>query len=148
MCLLLAVSLAFAQQGPPSGPPDPATMVQHHVDHMTKALSLTAEQQKSATTIFTQAESNSSNLHQSMKNAHDSLNTAVKSNDAAAITQAATTIGNLTAQMVATHAKAEAAFYQTLTPDQQAKFNDMATRHHGPGFGPGFAHGMHPDARP
>jgi Spy/CpxP family protein refolding chaperone len=141
LALLLTVSLAFAQQTP-AAPPDPAPHIQHHVAMLTKMLGLTTEQQQNATTIFTNAHGNEANFHDSMKNAHDSLNTAVKSNDANAITQAAATIGNLTAQMVAQHAKAEAAFYQILTPDQQAKFNEFASSHHGMhgGFGPG----MHP----
>jgi Spy/CpxP family protein refolding chaperone len=80
-----------------------------------------------------------------MKTAHEALDAAVKSNDSAGITQAATNIGNLMAQMVAAHAKASAAFYQILTPDQQAKFNQLED--HGPGFavgfGPGFGMAVH-----
>lgn len=140
--LLLTISLAFAQQTPPA-PPDPAVHIQHHVAMLTKTLGLTTEQQQSATTIFTNAHGNAANFHDSMKNAHDALNTAVKSNDANAITQAAAAIGNLTAQMVAQHAKAEAAFYQILTPDQQAKFNDFVNSHHGPMMGMGMGPGGH-----
>jgi Spy/CpxP family protein refolding chaperone len=78
---------------------------------------------------------------QSMHAAHQTLDTAVKTNDGAAIDQAATTIGNLTAQLTATHAKAEAAFYQILNSDQQNKFSTLHQRGpgmHGPGMrGPG-----------
>ena len=80
-----------------------------------------------------------------MKAAHDTLQDAVKANDAAAIDQAANTIGQLTAQITSTHAKAEAAFYQTLTADQQVKFAQLHER--GPRGGgpfPGGPAGDHP----
>ena len=74
-----------------------------------------------------------------MKTAHESLKAAIQKNDSAGIEQAANTIGNLTTQMISAHAKAQAAFYQTLTPEQQTKMNEVesSTRH-------GNArHGMH-----
>lgn len=146
LATLLVVSFSFAQK--PSGPPDPAMMVQHRVEFLTKSLGLSAEQQQNATTIFTNAANTMTGIHGSMEAAHDSLNTAVKNNDVNGISQAANTIGNLTAQMVSIHAKADAAFYQTLTPDQQAKFNDFEGRHHMGPMGPMMFHGMHPEARP
>jgi Spy/CpxP family protein refolding chaperone len=68
--------------------------------------------------------------------AHQSIGDAVKANDTAAIDQAATTIGNLTAQSTAIDAKANAAFYRILTPDQQAKFATSPGPGRGPGPGP------------
>jgi Spy/CpxP family protein refolding chaperone len=121
-------------------PPDPAQMVQHHVDFLTKQLSLNAEQQQHATTIFTQAASGAKSLHEQMRTAHQNLQAAVEKNDTAAIEQSSNTIGNLMGQMTAAHAKAQAAFYQTLTPDQQTKMKEMEA-HHGRGMhgrrGPG-----------
>ena len=133
---ITAVALAFAapllfSQGP-GHPPDPATRVQHHIQFMTKALNLTPAQQQQATTIFTNEANGESTLHDSLKAAHESLHTAIKNNDAAGIDQASATIGNLTAQMTSAHAKAMAAFYQILTPDQQSKLNDFES--HGPGM--------------
>lgn len=119
----LSTSVVFAQHM--RTPPDPATMVQHHVDHLTKALSLTPAQQQQATTMLTGLMQGQQAQHEQMKAAHDSLKAAVQKNDAAGIEQAAATIGNLTAQGIAAHAKAQAAFAQTLTPDQQAKFSSM-----------------------
>jgi len=49
----------------------------------------------------------------------------VQIDDSAGIEQAANTIGNLTAQMTAAHAKAQAAFYQTLTPEQQEEYKEI-----------------------
>jgi Spy/CpxP family protein refolding chaperone len=125
----LAASLLFAQK--PDGPPDPAVHMQRHLQHLTNMLSLTPAQQQQATTIFNNAASGASSFHNDMKTAHQNLDTAIKNNDQNGITQAATTIGNLTTQMVAAHAKAQAAFYQILTPDQQAKLNQLESEGHG-----------------
>src|SRR5579864_2217380 len=136
--LALASVFAMAQQG---NPPDPAKMAQRHLDFLTKQLSLTTQQQQQASTIFSEAANNAKANHDQMRTAHDSLKAAIQKNDSAGIEQAANTIGNLTTQMTLTHAKAQAAFYQILTPDQQAKMNDMESRHHGMGWrrhgGPG-----------
>lgn len=132
----IATTLLIAQPGPP----DPAQRVQHHVQFLTTMLNLTTAQQTQATTIFTSAEQGQSTTFQSMKTAHEALQTAIKNNDGAAIDQAATTIGNLTAQMTAAHAKAEAAFMQILNADQQAKFSQLQHRG-GPGM---FGHGPGP----
>ena len=63
-----------------------------------------------------------------------------KNNDNAGISQAATAIGDLTAQMITAHAKADAAFYQILTADQKSKFNQLEP--HGPVFGMAFGPGV------
>jgi Spy/CpxP family protein refolding chaperone len=140
-----AATVLFAQG--PGGPHDPATHVQRHVQHLTTVLSLTPAQQQQATTIFTNAMSGASSIHSDMKTAHQALQTAIKSNDQNGITQAATTIGNLTAQMVSAHAKAQAAFFQILTPDQQTKLSQLESEGHemgGMGFGgPGHFMFMH-----
>lgn len=127
--------MAQEPSGPPSGPPDPATMAQHRVQFLTNQLSLTAQQQQQALTIFTSATTSEGSMHDSMKAAHDSLRTAIKNNDTNGITQAANTIGNLTAQATAAQAKADAALYAILTPDQQTKLTQMESR------GPGMRHG-------
>lgn len=127
----LAASSLFAQKG---GPPDPATHVQRHVQRLTTLLSLTPAQQQQATTIFTNAMNGGASFHTDMKTAHENLQTAIKNNDQNGIAAAATTIGNLTSQMIAAHAKAQAAFYQILTPDQQTKLGQLESEGEGPGF--------------
>src|SRR5215467_9226732 len=127
-----APTLLFAQH--PGDMGDPATHVQHHVQHLTTVLSLNPSQQQQATNIFTSAMNGQSSIHNDMKTAHQSLETAIKNNDQNGITQASNTIGNLTAQMIAAHAKAQAAFYQILTPDQQTKFSQFESE------GPGMRH--------
>jgi Spy/CpxP family protein refolding chaperone len=140
--ILLLLTVGFAAsvllaQNRHGSPPDPATMVQHHVQHLTTVLSLTESQQQQATTIFTNAMSGAASFHNEMKTAHQNLQTAIKNNDQNGITQAATTIGNLTTQMISAHAKAQAAFNQILTADQQNKLSQLESEHHGMG-GMGF----------
>src|SRR6476469_502505 len=124
--LALASVFAMAQHG---NPPDPAKMAQHHIDFLTKQLSLTPQQQQQATTIFSEVSNNAKGVHEQMRAAHDSLKAAIQNNDAAGIEQAANTIGSLTTQMTVAHAKGQAAFYQTLTPDQQTKMNELESHH-------------------
>lgn len=137
--LALAASAAFAQMGPPPG--DSAEHAKHHLAMLTKHLDLTPAQQQQATTLFTNAAGSQTTVHNNMKTAHESLNAAIKANDTAAIDQAAANIGNLTAQMISAHAKARAAFFQILTPDQQAKLTQFESQHEH--FGPGGRHGSH-----
>jgi Spy/CpxP family protein refolding chaperone len=130
--VLLALTSAFAQAQRRT-PPDPAQMVQHRVDFLTKQLSLNPQQQQQATSIFTEAANGAKSFHDQMRTAHQNLQAAVEKNDTAGIEQNSNTIGNLTAQMIAAHAKADAAFYATLNPEQQSKMKEMEA-HHGPGM--------------
>jgi Spy/CpxP family protein refolding chaperone len=140
----LAMTSVFvaAQHGQPA---DPAQMVQHHVDHLTKMLSLTPQQQQQATTLLTQVMNNQKTTQEQLSTAHENLQTAIKNNDSAGIEQISNTIGNLTAQQTAAHAKAMATFFQTLNPDQQSKFTEMVK--HGMGMG-GPAMHMHEHGGP
>ncbi|MGC2696833.1 MAG: Spy/CpxP family protein refolding chaperone [Candidatus Angelobacter sp.] len=124
--LALTSVMVLAQQ---RTPPDPAEMVQHHIDHLTKALSLTPAQQQQATSLLTQVQNNFKTLQDQLRTAHESLQAAIQKNDTAAIEQISNSIGNLTAQQTITHAKAMATFYQTLTPEQQGKFTQMFSEH-------------------
>jgi len=141
--LALTSIAVMAQHG---NPPDPAKMAQHRIDFLTKQLSLTPQQQQQTTTIFGEIANNAKATHDQMRTAHDNLKAAIQKNDAAGIEQAANTIGTLTTQMTVAHAKAQAAFYQILTPDQQAKMNDMESRHHGIGWRHGGPGGPPPGA--
>jgi len=129
--LALASMCAMAQQH--RNPPDPAEMVQNQVGFLTKHLSLTTQQQQQATTIFTEAANNGKTFHDQMRTAQQNLQTAVQKNDTASIEQISNSIGTMMGQMTAAHSKAEAAFFQTLTPEQQAKMNEMHSHHGGPG---------------
>jgi Spy/CpxP family protein refolding chaperone len=144
LCIFSAPAI-FAQG--PDGPGG-GNGVARHVAFLTERLSLTSSQQTQVSSILTNAESNGTASRASMKAAHDSLNTAVQSNDAAAMEQAANSIGSLTAQTTLARAKSDAAIYQLLTPDQRTKYAQMQAdmgrggpRGRGPGGGepgPGF----------
>jgi len=131
---LLATTVTFAQSS--GGAPSAADIAQRKVNFLTRLLTLTTVQQQQATTIFTNSATADATVRTNLQTAHQSLNDAVKSNNSAAIDQAAAAIGTLTAQLSSSDAKADAAFYQILTADQQTKF--AQTRSQGPGrFGPG-----------
>jgi Spy/CpxP family protein refolding chaperone len=135
--ILFLAMTGMAGYGQRHQPPDPEQMIQHRVDFLTEKLGLSSAQQQQATTIFTNAMENEKSLHDQMRAGHENLRTAISRNDSAAIDQAAGSIGSLMAQSIAAHAKADAAFYQTLTPDQQSKYAHMEMHEPG-GFGMRF----------
>jgi Spy/CpxP family protein refolding chaperone len=114
---------AIFAQGPDT--PGGGNGVQRRVAFLTDRLSLTSAQQTQITAILNSADANGSTSRASMKAAHDSLNAAVQANDPAAMEQAATAIGNLTAQSTLARAKTDAAIYKLLTPDQRTKYSQM-----------------------
>jgi Spy/CpxP family protein refolding chaperone len=114
------------------------------VQFLPQELSLTAAQQEQATTIFLAAATAEDSSRTNVKAAHDALKAAIKNNDGAAIDAAAKTIATLTAQSISAEAKAQAAFYQILTPEQQS--NRVALGGPGPfGHGEGFGRHGGPD---
>jgi Spy/CpxP family protein refolding chaperone len=136
----LSTALVFAQRpggpGRPGGPPpDPQTRIQNRVTFLGTLLSLTDDQKTQATTIFTNAYTAAQSASSSLQGAHQSLSDAVKTNNTASIDQVSASIGTIQGQLTAINAKADAAFYAILTPDQQAKYD--AAPHGGPGGGPG-----------
>jgi Spy/CpxP family protein refolding chaperone len=106
---------------------------------MTTLLALTADQQTQAASIFTQAASAEATAHDALKTAEQNLHTATKTGNGN-IDQLAATVGALTGQIAAIRAKADAAFYQILTADQQSKLTQFEADGPGgprpPGGGP------------
>jgi Spy/CpxP family protein refolding chaperone len=115
---VICAGIALAQRTPP----DPAAMVQRQVERMTQTLALTSAQQAQATALFAAAQTANQAVMTSLRQAHTSLAAAIKSNDLNAIATLSAQIGTLTGQTTANSAKADAALYSTLTPDQQAKY--------------------------
>jgi Spy/CpxP family protein refolding chaperone len=115
--------------------PDPAQMVEMRVDRMNETLKLNKDQRKQITAIYMDAQSANQSVMGGMREANQALAAAIKSNDSSAMSQAANTIGTLTAQMTVANAKAEAAVYALLTPDQQAKYQPGGMRGMGMGMG-------------
>ncbi len=105
--------------------PTPAQIAANRVDHLSSLLSLTPEQQAKAMTIFTNEAAALGPFFNGMQTARAGLKAAVTLNDPEAVETQAAEIGSLTAQEVETRTAAEAAFYATLTPDQQARFIEL-----------------------
>jgi len=138
LTLTLASALVLAQsQNSSPNPPSAAERSQHRVEMLTAKLSLTAEQQQQATTIFTNSGTTTQPLVENMLRTQQSLASAVKNNDTAGIEQASATVGKLTTQITAAEGKADAAFYQILTPEQRAKM-DQPEMPPAPRMGQGF----------
>jgi len=142
-CVLVAPAM-FAQTSdtaaaPSSGPGRGANMIQHRLNYLTTVLSLNAAQQIQVKAVLTSAATNGLATRTGMKAAHETLKTAIHTNDAASMEQASNTIGTLTSQAALAHAKTEAAIYQLLTPEQQTKMTQLESmgRHGGRGFGGG-----------
>jgi Spy/CpxP family protein refolding chaperone len=136
-----AVAAAALLAQPPARrgdtPPDPAAFVERRVDFLAKLLSLTEDQQARAKTIFAAAGEAVQAVNANFAAPREALAEAIKTNSVAAIDQAAGEIGRLHGQVTAIQAKADAAFYAILTPDQRTKYDAMPRGGPGPGFGPG-----------
>lgn len=118
-------------------PPDPAAFVERRVNFLAKLLNLTEDQQARATSIFTAAGEAVQAVNANLAAPREALAEAIKTNSVAAIDQAAGEIGRLHGQVTAIQAKADAAFYAILTPEQRTKYDALPRRGPGSGFGPG-----------
>jgi Spy/CpxP family protein refolding chaperone len=132
------VTMAQAQTPPTHTPPSPAAMAQHQVQRYTTLLTLTPAQVEQATTYFTAEATAHQNARASEHTAHQALEAAVKANDAATIQSTAATLGQMSGEMMAAHAVAQAQFYAILTAEQKTKFDQLEQEHvmgggfHGP----------------
>ena len=134
----LATMIAIPLLGQTSPkPPTPAERAQHQVKALTTLLSLTSTQQQQATTIYISAAKAEQAVHQSEKDVHESLRSAIKNNDATTIDEISGTLAQSMAQLTSIKAKADAAFYQILSVEQQSKFSDLESQHLGGLDGPG-----------
>jgi Spy/CpxP family protein refolding chaperone len=124
---LLPIFQAQAQRTPPT----PEEMAQHEVSRYTTLLSLNSQQAADATSIFTAAATTESTLRTNERTTHQTLQAAIKTDDAAAIQQAATSLGQINGEMTAARALAQAKFYATLTSDQKTKFDELDRGFHG-----------------
>ena len=133
----VAGSLMAQRPGPRNAgaPPDPATMVQNQVAHLTALLALTPAQVTQATTIFTNAMTASSSLQTTMDADRQSLESAITSNSTSVIDQVSQNIGIVNGQLTAIRAKAEAAFYAILTSAQKTTLTEAGGLGGPGGFG-------------
>jgi Spy/CpxP family protein refolding chaperone len=131
--------LPMAQaQTTPHTPPTPAAIAQRQVQRYTTLLTLNANQQEQATTFFTTEATTEQNSRASERTAHQALEAAIKANDTATVQSTATTLGQMSGEMMAAHALARAQFYAILTADQKTKYSQLEQEHMmgGPGRGP------------
>jgi Spy/CpxP family protein refolding chaperone len=119
---LTAVLVLLAHAQSTATAPSAGQIVANQVARLTQLLELNTSQQASATTIFTTEQTALTALRIGMQTARSALQTAIKSNDTAAISTEATQIGALTGQEVLAQSTAAAAFYAILTADQQSKY--------------------------
>jgi Spy/CpxP family protein refolding chaperone len=129
----LSASLVFGQATAPTTD----QIVSNLVKRLTALLTLTTAQQAQATTIYTTEQTALSGLNTSLQSAQTALEAAIKTNSLTGIITQATQIGSLTTQQVEAQAKAEAAFYAILTPDQQTTYNALHSVGLGGRGGPG-----------
>ena len=136
---VLAAGLAFAQtQAAPSTAPRPNAQANHGTAHrnfrqnmrqrMMAELNLTPAQRDQAKSIFQQARQTAQPYRQQLKNNRESLAMAVKTDDNAKIHQLSAERGRLEGQVLAVRSEAMARFYNTLTPAQKAKADQMHQR--------------------
>jgi Spy/CpxP family protein refolding chaperone len=105
--------------------PKSATKQSKYLTFLTAYLSLTTTQSSQVASIMAQAAASEETIHQNVKTARENLALAVKYNDGAAISQAASAIGNLAGQRHTNGANANAALYQVLTAEQQTMLNQF-----------------------
>ena len=140
--LALLICLGLSQTVPaqtPHGPPSPAKMAERQVERYTTLLTLTPAQVEQATAIFTTEATSQMTAHGSERTAHQALEAAIKANDTATIQATATTLGQMTGEMMAARALAQAQFYAILIGDQKTKYAELEQEHMmggGPGHGP------------
>jgi hypothetical protein len=120
-------------------PPSPVQMAQHQVQRYSTLLSLNSSQVEQATAIFAAEATTHSGTWASEKAAHQALEAAIKANDKETIQSTATKLGQMSGEMMASHALAQAQFYALLDADQKTKFAELEKEHMmfgGPGRGP------------
>ena len=129
--------MAQAQTPPQHTPPTPAAIAQREVQRYTTLLTLNANQVEQATTIFTTEATTEQNSRANERAAHQTLETAIKSGDTSTIQSTATTLGQMSGEMMAAHALARSQFYGLLTGDQKTKYSQLEEEHMmgGPGHG-------------
>ena len=152
---LTAATGMFAQGPGPGGPggrghggggdrtpPTAAEMVDRRVQMLTALLTLDANQQAQAKTIFTDENTASTALRTKMETAQDALQAAIKGGASdSQIDQLAASIGTLNGQGLAIHAKAQTKFRLILNATQKEKLDSSRGGGAGGwGGGPGRMH--------
>jgi Spy/CpxP family protein refolding chaperone len=126
-----AAGMAFGQVASPSGNPPASAhggarnMIRQHMDNIAQKLNLTDAQKQEFHTIFQQAHQKAMPVREELRTNREALAAAVKADRSADIQQLATARGKLVGQITAIYSEAGAKFYQTLTPEQRTKYDQM-----------------------
>ena len=112
-------------------------MTEHQVKTLTALLNLTSGQQEQANEIYRNAAQAEQTWIQAEKKAREALRAAARNNDASTIDHVSASLGQSMARSTSIRAKADAAFYQILTSEQQSKLSDLEGQHLGPFGMPG-----------
>ena len=129
----LATGMIFAQAPSTNPQPDAGSRQQgrrgfmrRHMARIGQELNLTDAQKQQAKTIFQQARETGKPVREQLKQNREALASAVKAGKGdAEIQQLATKQGQLLGEMTAIRTEAFAKFYNTLTPEQRTKADQM-----------------------
>ena len=126
---LVVAGSAFAQAPPTpaqpaasQGPSARRAAVRHQ---LLKELNLTNAQKQEVKSIFQQAKQSAQPLRQQLKQNREALAAAAKANDTAQIPQLSQAESNLMGQLIAIRSEAKAKFYNSLTPEQKEKADQV-----------------------
>jgi Spy/CpxP family protein refolding chaperone len=133
--LAALISLPLSAQTPT--PPSAEQIAQHQVKTLTALLNLTSNQQEQANEIYANAAKAEQTWIEAEKKAREALREAARNNDASTIDQVSAALGQSMARSTSIRAKADAAFYQILTSEQQSKLSELEGQHLGPFGMPG-----------
>lgn len=97
----------------------------NHARHRMEALNLNDAQKAQAKAIFGEAKQSAAPLRAELKQDREAMANAVKSNDRAQIEKLSTAEGRVLGKLMAVRTEAMAKFYQTLTPEQKAKAEQL-----------------------
>lgn len=128
---ILAAGLTFVYAEAPAQPKaqhKSATRqewAQRRFDRMSASLNLTDAQKAQAQTFMQQARESAKQLAPQLKQNRQALAEAVKADKTADIERLSAEKGQLMGKMTAIHSEAFAKLYQTLTPEQRAKADQM-----------------------
>lgn len=106
--------------------PKGAKKVAKFVNTLTVMLALTPSQQQSATAIYTAAHASHKSIKTGLTPLRTTLGAAVRNNDTVGISQTSASLSLLASQVISNGALANAAFFQLLTPAQQATLSQFS----------------------
>ncbi|HLH00737.1 MAG TPA: Spy/CpxP family protein refolding chaperone [Bryobacteraceae bacterium] len=100
--------------------------VQRHVHRNGALMQILTESQKAqAKTVFQEARQSAQPIRQQLRETRKDMRQAVQTGNTAKIQQLSTTEGNEMGQLMAIRSSAFSKVYQTLSPEQKAKFAEL-----------------------